>query len=69
MEEINSYAIPGPAFLVVVSDNILIVRVGMLCEIALNQIPRLLSSKPEKKKTLYNPILHLNYRISFQSNF
>jgi hypothetical protein len=69
MEEINSYAIPGPAFLVVVSDNILIVRVGMLCEIALNQIPRLLSSKPEQKKTLYNPILHLNYRISFQSNF
>jgi len=42
--------VPGPALLVVVSDDVLVVWIGVLRQIALDQIPRLLSRKPEQKK-------------------
>ena len=40
--------LPGPAFLVVVSDNVLVVGVGMLRQIALDQVPRLLGREPNQ---------------------
>ena len=41
-------SISGPAFLVVVAHNVLIVGVRVLCEVALDQLPRLLCCEPTR---------------------
>lgn len=38
--------ISRPALLVVVTDNVLIVRVRVFCQIPLNQVPGLISREP-----------------------
>jgi hypothetical protein len=43
--------VPGPAFLVVVSHDVLIVWIRVLSEVALDQVPRLFSRKPEHWKS------------------
>ena len=43
-------SISGPAFLVVVAHNVLVVGVRVLCEVALDQLSRLLSCKPTKEE-------------------
>jgi len=39
-----------PAFLVVITHNVLIVRIGMFCEISLYQVTRLLGRKPANRQ-------------------
>ena len=42
--------IPGPALLVVVADNVLIVRIGVLCQISLDEVSSLLRREPVEQQ-------------------
>ena len=42
-----------PALLVVVADDVLVVRVGMFRQVALYQVPRLLCRKPVNQTSLH----------------
>lgn len=48
-------SISGPALLIVVAYNVLIVGVRVLSKVALDQIPGFISRKPEKTKILSSP--------------
>lgn len=48
-------SIPGPALLIVVAYDVLVVGIGVLRKIALDQIPGLISRKPEKTRILSSP--------------
>ena len=45
-------SIPRPALLVVVADNVLVVRVRVLCQVALDELPGLLGCEPEPHHTV-----------------
>lgn len=44
--------ISGPTLLIVVTDNVLIVGIRVLSEIALNEVPSLISREPDKKNKI-----------------
>lgn len=56
-------SITGPALLVVVTHNVLIVRVWVLCEIPLYQVPGFISRKPRGPmgEGFHILILKINY--------
>lgn len=43
-------SISGPTLLIVVAHNVLVVGIGVFSKVALDQIPGLISRKPEKRR-------------------